>query len=96
LRCRGTREIGRRILPTAHQAGVRYLAMEALNPPFAEECNLIRRVPEVREGYLSQPEMREFIQSALDLEWTIIPYEADMSLLPPILANKDPHEHRSD
>jgi hypothetical protein len=29
LRCLSTREIGRRILPTAHKAGVRYLAMEA-------------------------------------------------------------------
>jgi hypothetical protein len=89
LRCRRTREIGRRILPTAHNADVRYLAMEALNPPFAEECNRTRQVPEAREGYLSQPEMRDLIQSALDLEWTLIPYEADMSQVPPILANID-------
>ncbi|HEX6108654.1 MAG TPA: hypothetical protein VFZ02_04515 [Ktedonobacteraceae bacterium] len=89
LRCCRTREIGSRILPTAHQAGVRYLAMEALNLLFAEECNRTRHMPEAREGYLSQPEMRELIQSALDLEWTLISYEADMSQVPPVLANKD-------
>jgi hypothetical protein len=89
LRCRRTREIGRRILPTAHQAGARYLAMEALNLPFAEECNRTLQVPEAREGYLSQPEMRELIQLALDLKWTLISYEADMSQVPPVLANKD-------
>jgi hypothetical protein len=32
LRCRRTREIGRRLLPAAHRAGVRRLAMEALTP----------------------------------------------------------------
>ncbi len=89
LRCRRTREIGRHILPTAHQAGAHYLAMEALNLPFTEVCNRTRQVAEAREGYLSQPEMRELIQSALDLEWTLIHYEADMNQLPPVLANKD-------
>jgi hypothetical protein len=33
--------------------------------------------------------MRELIQSALDLEWTLIHFEADMSLVPPVLTNKD-------
>jgi hypothetical protein len=88
LRCRRTREIGRRILPTAHQAGARYLAMEALNSPFAEECNRTRWVPEADVGYLAQPDMRDLIQSALDLDWTLIPYEADLSLVPPELENK--------
>jgi hypothetical protein len=76
-RCIRTRQIGRRILPVAHRAGVRHLAMEALFPPlFAEKCNVTRRVPKDATGYLSQPEMIEFIQSALDRGWTLIPYEA--------------------
>lgn len=75
-RCVRTRRIGQRILPIAHQAGVRHLAMEALNPTFAEEGNHSRVVSDYEEGYLSQPEMRLFIQAALDLGWTLIPYEA--------------------
>jgi hypothetical protein len=51
--------------------------MEALFPEFAEKCNHTRRVLEGDLGYLSQPEMKEFIQTALDLGWTLIPYEAD-------------------
>ena len=76
-RCIRTRQIGKRILPVAHQAGTRYLAMEALYPMFAKQCNQTRRAPAKNDGYLSQPEMREFIQSALDLGWTLIPYEAN-------------------
>ena len=77
-RCIRTCEIGRRILPAAHQAGVRHLAMEALWPySFAEEANRVRQMPEpTEEGYLAQPEMRRFIQAALDLGWTLVPYEA--------------------
>jgi hypothetical protein len=33
-RCVRTREIGRRVLPVAHEAGVRHLAMEALYGPY--------------------------------------------------------------
>lgn len=76
-RCIRTRQIGQRILPVAHQAGVRHLAMEALRSNFAEQCNSTRRVPDEKTGYLSQPEMREFIQTALDLGWSLISYEAD-------------------
>jgi hypothetical protein len=76
-RCIRTRQIGQRILPTAHRAGVRHLAMEALYPEFAEACNEARRPLNDALGYLSQPEMTEFIQTALDLGWTLIPYEAD-------------------
>ncbi len=63
-RCIRTREIGRRILPAAHEAGVRHLSMEALWPyEFAEEANRDRQVPETtEEGYLAQAEMRRFIQ----------------------------------
>jgi hypothetical protein len=76
-RCIRTRQIGRRILPVANRAGVQHLAMEALFPAFAEQCNITRSVPHQDEGYLSQPEMKDFIQSALDLGWTLIAYEAD-------------------
>lgn len=76
-RCIRTRQIGQRILPVAHHAGVRHLALEALNAAFAEQANRTRRVPAISAGYLSQPEMRDLIQSALDLGWTLIPYEAD-------------------
>jgi len=76
-RCIRTRQIGKRILPVAHQVGTRYLAMEALFLAFAEQCNKTRRVAQADQGYLSQPEMREFIQTALDLGWTLIAYEAN-------------------
>ena len=83
-RCVRTREIGRRILPAAHQAGVRHLAMEALWPySLAEEANRVRQMPEpTEEGYLAQPEMRRFIQAALDLGWTLVPYEANNEVHP--------------
>jgi hypothetical protein len=76
-RCIRTRQIGRRILAVAHQAGARHLAMEALFPEFAEQCNKTRHLLEGEFGYLSQPEMKDFIQTALDLGWTLLPYEAD-------------------
>lgn len=84
LRCVRTREVGKRVLPVAHAAGVRHLAMEALaDRGLVEEANRKRSLPEVRgQSYLAQPEMRRFIQTALDLGWTLIGYEADMSLAP--------------
>ncbi len=85
-RCVRTREIGRRLLPAAHRAGVRHLAMEALPPhtfTFTDEANRLRQVPDApNEGYLAQPEMRRFIQTALDLGWTLVPYEADYEANP--------------
>ncbi len=84
LRCVRTRVIGQRILPTAYKMGARYLAMEALWPEITEEANRTRRLGEVSDGgYLSQPEMRSFIQTALDMGWTLVAYEADFSLQPP-------------
>lgn len=77
-RCIRTRQIGQRILPVAHQAGVRHLAMEALFPTSAEQCNSTRVLPDKSEGYLAQPEMRSLIQTALDFGWSLIAYEADM------------------
>jgi hypothetical protein len=76
-RCVRTREIGRRILPTAHNCGVRHFALEALKRDFAEVCNRARHVPEERRGYLAQPDMRALIQESLDLGWTVLAYEAD-------------------
>jgi hypothetical protein len=86
LRCIRTREIGRRILPTAHAAGVRHLAMESLwSRELIEEANRTRFLPQVADGYLSQPEMRSLIQAALDLDWTLIGYEAGLYQQPPDL-----------
>lgn len=76
-RCIRTRQTGQQILPVAHQGGVRHLAMEALRPAFAEEGNRTRIVPESPAGYLSQPEMRSFVQAALHLGWSLVPYEAN-------------------
>jgi hypothetical protein len=53
LRCVRTREIGRRLLPVAHECGVRHLAMEALYPEFVEAPNRERRRP-CSAGYLEQ------------------------------------------
>lgn len=80
-----SREIGRRILSTAHAAGVRHMAMEALTPSVSTEANSTRQLPSGLEDatdYLAQPEMRAFIQKALDLGWTLIPYEINFEELP--------------
>ena len=83
LRCARTREIGRRLLPVAHDCGVRHLAMEALpQNGFAEEVNRARRLPEGEVGYLAQPEMRAFVEDALALGWTLIAYETTDSRSP--------------
>jgi len=83
-RCLRTRQIGQRLLPTAHQAGVRHLAMEALSAFFVEEANRTRQLPVVGVGmgYLHQPDMRALIQAALDLGWTLIPYEINVKKYP--------------
>ncbi len=81
-RCVRTRLVGVRILPRAHAAGVRHLAMEALDARFAERANQTRRVPPWPGGYLAQEGMRRLIRTALDLGWTLVPYEADTSKAP--------------
>jgi hypothetical protein len=85
-RCIRTRQIGRRILPIAHAAGVRHLAMEALSFFFVDEANRTRQLPEVGVGmgYLHQPDMRALIQAALDLGWTLIPYEINFQKYPSV------------
>jgi hypothetical protein len=84
-RCIRTRRVGRQVLRTAHDAGVRHIAMEALNPWFVAEANE-RGVLPAAPGYLGQPEMRDLIGAALALSWTLISYEADMTAKPPSLA----------
>jgi hypothetical protein len=71
-----------RLLPAAHRAGVRRLAMEALVPTFAADANATRVVPAAAGGYLAQPEMRELIATALDLGWQLVAYEADLAEKP--------------
>ncbi len=66
----------------AHNLGVRYLAMEALPLLAAELANRTRQLPDA-PGYLGQPEMRELIKCALDHDWELIAYEADISRKPP-------------
>jgi hypothetical protein len=49
-----TRQIGKKILPVAHQAGVRHLAMEALySPTLVEWCNINRSAADDQTGYLA-------------------------------------------
>jgi hypothetical protein len=74
-RCVRTREIGRRLLPTAHAAGVRHLAMEALPQGARPRSKWTRRLAEWEAGYLGQPEMRRLIEEAEALDWTLFPYE---------------------
>jgi hypothetical protein len=80
--CPRTRAIGRRVIPIAHEAGVRNLAMEALYPPFVQEANETRRVPTTGIGYLGQNDMRALIGDALALGWDLVAYECDFSLWP--------------
>jgi hypothetical protein len=83
-----TRVLGKRVLPAAHAAGARHLAMEALTPEFAEEANGSRVVPPHEPiGYLGQPDLRELIAAALELGWTLLHYEADFDRKPPEFAN---------
>lgn len=75
-RCIRTRLIGQQILAPAHQMGARYLAMEALWTDISIEANNTRQLSSELEGdYLSQPEMHTLIQKALDLGWTLVPYD---------------------
>jgi hypothetical protein len=82
MRCVRTRKVGKQILPTAYAAGVRYLAMEALwSGEVVEAANRTRLLPPSEQGYLSQPDMRDMIQTALDTGLTLVAYEADTGAL---------------
>jgi hypothetical protein len=78
-RCVRTREAGVRMIRAAHEAGVRRLAMEALPWPAPDTPGPIQAILWVGGGYLTQPDMRQLIQAALDLGWTLWAYEADMA-----------------
>jgi hypothetical protein len=71
-RCARTRRVGREILPAAHEAGCRHLAMEAF--PNVGETSVLT-VPPFNTGYLRQPEMGELVQAAADLGWMFVAYE---------------------
>ena len=75
-RCVRTRKVGVRMVRAAHEAGVRRMAMEALEVPADGTLGPIRDVPAERGGYLAQPEMRSLIGAALELGWTLWAYEA--------------------
>ena len=96
LRCIRTRVIGQRAIQAAHKAGVHYLAMEALSPDAPElldEVNRIKQLPTQDTQhigyYLKQVDMQAMVQSALNLGWTLIPYEVDMTRKPADIAQKD-------
>ena len=76
-RCIRTRDVGRRLLPVAHDCGVRHFAMEALTRELAAEANRQRRLPAVANGYLGQPEMRALVADALALGWSLVAYETE-------------------
>ncbi len=89
-RCIRTREIGVRAVRVAHDNGVRHLAMEALYPyTIADQSNGTRVAPVVGGGYLAQQEMRHLIQTALDLGWTLVPYEAEVQRQPQRLSDAE-------
>ncbi len=86
-RCVRTRRVGRQILPSAHAMDVRHLAMEALQPGNAEAANASRRPPDAG-GYLAQLDMRDLIQAALGIGWTLWRYEADIDHAPAALVEQ--------
>jgi erythromycin esterase-like protein len=81
-RCVRTRRVGQQVLAAVRQSGARYLAMEAIRPSFAAEANQTRAVPATDQSYLAQPEMRDFIATALALGFTLVSYEADRQQKP--------------
>lgn len=76
LRCIRTRLVGRDVLLSAHEAGVRYLAMEALSRSDML-MNQTRTAASSRNEIFSQIEMKEMVQTALNLGWELITYDAD-------------------
>lgn len=79
-RCPRTRRVGREILPAAHEAGCRHLAMEALpNLDEGPTCG-VTTLPQL--GYLAQPEMLEFVDAARLLGWTLVAYEIGWTVMP--------------
>ncbi len=78
-RCIRTRQIGTHILPTAHQLGVRYLAMEALFPAYIEQAHQSRTLPDlkqIREVQWDHPQRKAWLQTFLSQGHSLLP-EAD-------------------
>ena len=63
-RCVRTREVGRRVLPAAHAAGVRHLAMEALPQGIDAQSDWSYALAQFESGYVAQPEMRQLIETS--------------------------------
>ena len=79
-RCARTRQVGGEILPAAHAAGCRYLAMEALSNLGHGPTIGVVSLPD--GGYLAQPEMLEFVDAARALGWTLVVYEIGWAVTP--------------
>ena len=90
-RCVRTREVGVRMIRSAHEAGVRRLAMEALAWPGRDVPGPILDIPPASGGYLGQPDMRRLIAAALELGWSLWAYEAVFE----ITADSDPAKFRT-
>jgi hypothetical protein len=90
-RCVRTREVGVRMIRSAHEAGVRRLAMEALAWPGRDVPGPILDIPLASDGYLGQPDMRRLIAAALELGWSLWAYEAVFE----ITADSDPAKFRT-
>lgn len=64
------------LLPALYEAGFRYLAVEALAEADAEGLNA-RGYPETQSsGYVREPVFGELLRRALQLGYTVVPYEA--------------------
>ena len=90
-RCIRTRDVGVRMIRSAHEAGVRRLAMEALPWPAGDVPGPILDIPPADGGYLAQPDMRRLIAAALELGWSLWAYEAVFEMT----ADTDPAKFRT-
>ncbi len=73
-----TRKLGAALLPRFDGHGFRLLALEALDEEDAHAWSRSRQIPASGVsglGYVSQPEMRELLQAALDLGWDLTGYD---------------------
>jgi hypothetical protein len=68
--------VGARMIRAAHDVGVRRLAIEALPRSLTQPLGPIMEVPAVAGGYLSQPDMRRLIATALEFGWSLWAYGA--------------------
>jgi hypothetical protein len=77
LRCLRTREVGRRLLPVAHNCGVRHIAMEALGGPYVEQPDLAAMIGDaVALGWTLIPyetqDMRTPFRADGTVDWEIV------------------------